>query len=101
MKILKESYVDPKHMAGYGWTIEENLARDCYWEAVEQLAGKLKTEQDYIREIPKLAKQLFEKYVEEIRNEFEKFISAGRSETAYFEKWVPDQAKHIVAKQDR
>ena len=30
MKILKESYVDPKHMAEYGWTIEENLAKECY-----------------------------------------------------------------------
>lgn len=100
-EIRDASYVDPKHMAEYGWTIEDSLARNCYWEAVEQLAGKLKTEQDYIREIPKLAKQLFEKYVRDIKNEFEKLISAGRSKTAYFEKWVPEQAKNIIAKQGK
>ena len=98
---IKDASIDTKHYAEYGWTIEDSLARNCYWEAVEQLAGKLKTEQDYIREIPKLAKQLFEKYVKEIKNEFEKLISAGRSNTSYFEKWVPEQAKNIVAKQGK
>lgn len=98
---IKDASIDTKHYAEYGWTIEDSLARNCYWEAVEQLAGKLKTEQDYIREIPKLAKQLFEKYVKEIKNEFERLIYAGRSNTSYFEKWVPEQAKNIVAKQGK
>lgn len=98
---IKDAGVEPKHMAEYGWTIEDSLARNCYWEAVEQLAGKLKTEQDYIREIPKLAKQLFEKYVKDIKNEFEKLISAGRSKTAYFEKWAPEQARNIIKKQGK
>ena len=92
---------DPRRYAQYGWKIEDDLARQCYWDAVEQLAGKLKTEQDYIREIPKLAKQLFEKYVRDTKNEFEKLISAGRNKTAYFEKWVPEQAKNIIAKQGK
>ena len=48
-----------------------------------------------------IVNKFFEKYVEEIKNEFEKLISAGRSETAYFEKWVPEQANYIIAKQDK
>ena len=98
---IRDAGIDPKHYAEYGWKIENDLFRDCYWEAVEQLAGKLKTEQDYIREIPKLAKQLFEKYVKEIKNEFEKLVSASRSKTANFDKWAQEQAKNIVEKQGK
>lgn len=98
---IKDASIDLKHYAEYGWKIENDLARDCYWEAVDQLAGKLKTEQDYTREIPKLAKQLFEKYVKDTKNEFEKLVSAGRSKTAYFDKWAQEQAKNIVEKQGK
>lgn len=98
---IKDAGIDPEHYAEYGWKIENDLARECYWEAVEQLAGKLKTEQDYIREIPRLAKQLFEKYVKEIKNEFEKQISSGRSKTSDYDRWVSEQAKKIIEKQNR
>lgn len=98
---IRDAGIDPKHYAEYGWKIVDDLFRDCYWEAVGQLAGKLKTEQDYIIEIPKLAKQLFEKYVKDIKNEFEKLISAGRSKTTYFDKWAQEQAKNIIAKQGK
>ena len=99
--VIKDSIINPRHYAEYGWKIENDLARQCYWEAVAQLAGKFKTEQDYVREIPKLAKQLYEKYVKDIKNEIEKLISAGRSDIQYFEKWAQEQAKNIVAKQGK
>lgn len=92
--------VDVPHIASYGWLIERDLVRDCYWEAVEDLAGKLKTEQDYRREIPKLAKQKFENYIKQVKAEFEKLISAGRSSTSDYDKWAPEQAKAIMNKQE-
>lgn len=101
MSSIKDSDFDARHYAEYGWKIEDDLARKCYWDAVKQLAGKFKTEQDYVREIPKLAKQLYEKYVKDIKNEIEKLISAGRSDMQYFEKWAQEQAKNIVAKQGK
>lgn len=101
MKILKESYVDPKHYAEYGWKIADDLARDVYWEAVEQLAGNLKSEEEYKREIPKLANQLFENYVKEIRTAFERLISIGKAETSNYDKWAEQQAKIIIRKQGK
>lgn len=92
--------VDVPHIASYGWLIERDLARDCYWEAVEELAGTLKTEQDYVREIPKLAKQKFENYIKQVKAEFEKLISAGRSQTSNYNNWAPEQARAIMKKQE-
>ena len=95
------SYVDPKHYAEYGWKIEKDLYRDCYWEAVEQLAGKLKSEEEYKREIPKLARQIFEKHVKEIQAEINKLIASGRSQTSNYEKWAVEQAQNIMKKQGK
>lgn len=101
MKILKESYIDPRHYADYGWKIVDDLARDVYWEAVGQLAGKLKSEEEYKREIPKLANQLFENYVKEIKIAFERLISTGKAQTSNYDKWAAEQAKIIIRKQGK
>ena len=98
-KLKDGKYVDEDHYADYGWTIAKDLSRSCYWEAVEELAGTLKTEQDYVREIPKLAKSKFEQYIKTIKASFEKRINEGRAQTADFAKWAPDQAKAIIKKQ--
>lgn len=95
------SYVDPKHYAEYGWKIEKDLYRDCYWEAVEQLAGKLKSEEEYRREIPKLARQIFDKHVKEIQAEINKLIAIGKSQTSNYDKWAVEQAQNIMKKQGK
>ena len=101
-KSLKDySYVDPKHYAEYGWKIEKDLYRDCYWEAVEQLAGKLKSEEEYKREIPKLARQIFDKHVKEIQAEINKLIAIGKSQTSNYDKWAVEQAQNIMKKQGK
>ena len=101
LKINDASYVDPKHYAEYGWKIEKDLPIDCYWEAVEQLAGKLKSEEEYRREIPKLARQIFEKHVKEIQAEINKLVASGRSQTSNYEKWAVEQAQNIMKKQGK
>lgn len=100
LEVKDSKYVDTEHYADYGWTIARDLARSCYWEAVEELAGTLKTEQDYIREITKLAKSKFEQYIKAIKNDFEKRVNEGRSQTAEFAKWAPEQARAIMKKQE-
>lgn len=92
--------VDPERIASYAWTIERELLPACYWEAVDELAFKLNTEQDYIREIPKLAKQKFENYIKQVNAEYNKIVAAARAKLSDFDKQAPEQAKAIMKKQE-